>query len=162
MSTSSLFPEAPKNGELERKLITNTDAALRFVMAGNAYFTLRSKRTEARYTFRVAAPKSNQDIRFVSLLVGPDNVSNYAYIGLIKENGEFTLTKGSKMGEDTLPVRAFKWFYVYLRESTNRLQLPMDVEFWHEGRCGRCGRMLTVPESIAAGIGPECAGRMAA
>jgi hypothetical protein len=26
------------------------------------------------------------------------------------------------------------------------------------GRCGRCGRTLTKPESIAAGIGPVCAG----
>jgi hypothetical protein len=28
---------------------------------------------------------------------------------------------------------------------------------WHEGRCGRCGRKLTVPESIESGFGPECA-----
>jgi hypothetical protein len=31
------------------------------------------------------------------------------------------------------------------------------VEFWHEGKCCRCGRKLTVPASIASGIGPECA-----
>ena len=31
------------------------------------------------------------------------------------------------------------------------------LEVWHEGRCGRCNRALTVPESIASGIGPECA-----
>jgi len=27
---------------------------------------------------------------------------------------------------------------------------------FHEGACGRCGRTLTVPESIASGFGPEC------
>lgn len=26
-----------------------------------------------------------------------------------------------------------------------------------EGACGRCGRKLTVPGSIASGIGPTCA-----
>jgi predicted metal-dependent hydrolase len=26
----------------------------------------------------------------------------------------------------------------------------------HEGKCGRCGRLLTVPSSIESGIGPEC------
>lgn len=30
------------------------------------------------------------------------------------------------------------------------------VEIWHEGKCGRCGRQLTVPESIESGFGPEC------
>ena len=33
---------------------------------------------------------------------------------------------------------------------------------WHEGRCGRCGRKLTVPESIEAGYGPECINLVAA
>jgi hypothetical protein len=30
------------------------------------------------------------------------------------------------------------------------------VEFWHEGKCGRCNRKLTVPSSIESGFGPEC------
>jgi len=33
------------------------------------------------------------------------------------------------------------------------------LEIWHEGRCGRCNRKLTVPASIALGIGPECGQR---
>jgi hypothetical protein len=35
----------------------------------------------------------------------------------------------------------------------------VDLEVWHEGRCGACGRRLTVPESIERGLGPECYGR---
>jgi hypothetical protein len=34
--------------------------------------------------------------------------------------------------------------------------LPNFIEIWHEGRCGKCGRTLTVPDSIANGLGPEC------
>ena len=40
--------------------------------------------------------------------------------------------------------------------------MPANVEINHEGRCGRCGRALTVPESVASGIGPESALKMAA
>lgn len=35
------------------------------------------------------------------------------------------------------------------------------ADYGHElGECGVCGRTLTNPESIAAGIGPICAGRL--
>jgi hypothetical protein len=33
-------------------------------------------------------------------------------------------------------------------------------EVYHEGRCGRCNRKLTVPESIETGLGPECASKL--
>ena len=41
---------------------------------------------------------------------------------------------------------------------TTKAALPKTVEVWHEGICGRCGRKLTVPESVERGLGPECAG----
>jgi hypothetical protein len=30
----------------------------------------------------------------------------------------------------------------------------------HENHCGRCGRTLTVPESVERGIGPDCLAKM--
>lgn len=83
-------------------------------------------------------------------------MGDYTYLGML-ESERFRLTRASKMTPDSAPVRAFD-FFVH-----NVIQLerePGALEIWHEGRCGRCGRKLTVPESIAAGIGPECAGRM--
>jgi hypothetical protein len=152
----------------QRGRITNTDEALKFIMAGNAYFTLRSVRTSTRYTYRMAMPKkAREDAKlgsrpwyYVSLLNGPDNTHNYTWMGTILANGNFKQAPQRFVGMDAPSMRAFLWFYRYLNESSNRSQLPMDVEFWHEGRCGRCGRLLTVPESIARGIGPECAGRL--
>jgi hypothetical protein len=35
--------------------------------------------------------------------------------------------------------------------------LPNIVEVHHNGHCARCGRMLTVPESLYTGFGPDCA-----
>ena len=92
---------------------------------------------------------------FVSLLSGPDNESDFVYLGMVSDN-VFRLTRKSRMTSDSLPVRAFTWAFTKLVQRT----MPPQLEVWHEGRCGRCNRKLTVPESVAAGIGPECAGRM--
>ena len=54
---------------------------------------------------------------------------------------------------DDLKAKAFAWFWRVLNGSGN---FPAGFEFWHEGRCCRCGKRLTVPESIQGGIGPEC------
>jgi hypothetical protein len=53
-----------------------------------------------------------------------------------------------------MSVKAFDWFFNN-RVSCNT-DLPESVEFFHEGRCGKCGRKLTTPESVTAGFGPEC------
>jgi hypothetical protein len=142
--------------------ITDAVAARDFILAGNAYFTIRSQKTGTRYTYRVSLPR-NEDRKkiypasyFVALLTGPDNEGDYTYLGIIKDLNTFRLTRASRMTSDSVPVRAFR----YIFERLCLKQLPEDAEIFHEGRCGRCGRKLTVPESIERGIGPECAAIM--
>lgn len=148
---------------------TSAAAALRFILAGNAYFTLRSRKSGTRYTYRVRLAEddnpnslfstalSRQQKWFVSLLAGPENTSDYVYLGLAEGHfPTFRLTRASKMTADSAPAKAIKFLF----EMLNRDTLLPGLEIWHEGRCGRCGRMLTVPESITAGLGPDCAGRM--
>jgi Family of unknown function (DUF6011) len=138
--------------------LTDAVNAKRFIFAGNAYFTVRSVKTGVRYTFRVIANKGLQTpAYFVYFLTGPDNTSDYTYLGIIR-TGRFFLTKASTMTEDSTPVKAFRWVFDHIQKEC----FPPKTEVWHDGRCGRCGRKLTVPESVGAGIGPECAGRMAA
>ena len=133
-----------------------------FMLGGKAYFTLRSVKTGTRFTYRVteAEPKEGYEKYgkswFVSLLNGPDNWSNYQYMGQIRQDRRFYITKGSKVGADASSARAFSWVW-------SRLTAGQDingVEVWHEGKCGRCGRKLTVPESIETGFGPECASKL--
>ena len=81
-----------------------------------------------------------------------DNWSNYAYIGLLTQAG-LRLTAKSNASEDAPSVKAFRYAWNALVNGV----IPGTLEIWHEGSCGRCGRTLTVPESIASGIGPECA-----
>jgi len=130
---------------------------LNFMLAGNARITLQSEKTGVRYTYRVRQTE-NGDAYFVSLLTGSDNESDYTYMGLMQPDLYFRLTKASRYGTQTAPVRAFCYVMKHLATG----HMPPSVEISHEGRCGRCGRALTVPSSIASGIGPECAMKMAA
>lgn len=121
-----------------------------YALAGRAIITMVGK--TARFTYRIKqASKDDKPIAlwFVSLLTGPDNSADYKYIGVIREDGRFGLTGKSKLKSDAPGVQAMIWI------SRNWESFAMDV--WHEGVCGRCGRKLTVPESIALGIGPVCA-----
>lgn len=52
-----------------------------------------------------------------------------------------------------MKAKVFPWLWSYINAARD---LPVQVEVWHEGRCGHCGRRLTVPESIADGLGPRC------
>lgn len=53
-------------------------------------------------------------------------------------------------------AEAFVWLWCHLIAVK---AFPEGVQLWHEGRCGRCGRTLTDPESCARGLGPICAGK---
>lgn len=139
---------------MEAHRITDATEAIEFMLAGNAHLTLRSGKTGTRYTYRVKRAK-DKPLWFVSTLYGSDNVSDYRYLGVIRDH-EFMFTQKSKQLMSSPQFIAFQWA---LRQLIERGEVPAQLEVWHEGRCGRCGRLLTVPESIASGIGPECAKR---
>lgn len=132
-----------------------------FMLAGNAIFTYRSQKTGTRFTYKVSeADKKNPTDApafFVSLLAGPDNMSDYTYLGMIKE-GKFFATKASRHMEKAPSFVTFQWALTSFYK--NVMTMPANLEVWHVGRCGRCGRPLTVPESVASGIGPDCAAQM--
>ena len=143
---------------------------LQFMFGGNATFTLVSVKTGARYTYKIRhcdsydpryARKGNV-MSFVSVMTGSDNEANYSYLGLFRVCEGYSHGAKSKIAEAAPCSQAFAWFYklIYSTPVLEADALPASVEFWHEGKCGRCGRKLTVPESIARGIGPECATRI--
>lgn len=139
----------------------NATDAVRFILGGKATFTARSLRTGVRYTFKVDAAKDGGDTFFVSLLTGENNESDYSYIGILSTRGtgrmHFKTTAKSRLTPDSAPVKGIGYITAALADH----DLPANVELWHEGRCARCRRKLTVPESIASGFGPECAGKAA-
>ncbi len=126
-----------------------------FALAGSATLTLESVKTGARFTFKIEAADDG-GLHFVKVLTGADNENDFAYLGTIRAD-RFAHGRKSKIGLDAPSARAFAWAWPHLAAGT----IPDALNVWHEGRCGRCNRKLTVPESIASGFGPECSGRVA-
>lgn len=133
-----------------------------FVFAGNATFTIINEKTGGRYTFKLTRPKAIQggtlDVWFVKVLRTSDNESGYSFVGTVFEKDNerggtfkyYNHSYKSTISEEAPSVVAFMWFL------THRHQLPDLVKVYHEGKCGHCGRKLTVPESIKSGFGPKC------
>lgn len=137
-----------------RRPIETAERAIGFIQGGNARVTFVSQKTNARFTFRVRAADSG-DVFFVSLLNGKDNENNYVYIGYMRDGTFYHGGRKSHVTRDAASFCAFD--YVWLALTRNAM--PKDCAIWHEGACCRCGRALTVPQSIASGIGPECAAK---
>jgi len=136
--------------------------AKRFLLAGKAIFTLVGR--DSRYTYKIAkvepviGSRYTMPAYFVSLLTGPDNTSEYTYLGVLDAGtGQVRLTAKSHYRDDSVPVKAIRWAFGYIWSSKD---LPAPARVLHAGRCGRCGRLLTVPSSIETGFGPECAGKI--
>jgi hypothetical protein len=179
--------------------LTTPHAARAFLLGGHAVVTLVSKKTGTRFTYRVSAVPGPSRVNsppehafFVSVLSGPENTADYAYIGLWKpEERRFFRTAKSRVKSDDAPsFAAFAWMLRALFGMCQALRqgspgvlvaclahvnadgtcpmvhahvtdgpMPAELEVWHQGSCGKCGRPLTVPESIASGIGPVCASK---
>jgi hypothetical protein len=141
-----------------------------FLLAGHALFTIVSKKTGARKTFKVSQAKGEgkSGLFFVNLLVGSNNTEDYKYLGalFVKSAGpaaEFASHpllgwKINKQNWGEEAAAGFEWIVRHLNGATET-NLFDAAEVWHEGRCGKCGRVLTDPASISSGLGPVCAGR---
>ncbi len=125
----------------------NNTEALKFMFAGNSTATFVNTKTDNRFTFKLKQ-KKDSNLFFVSVLTSSDV---YTYIGTVI-NGQFKHGRKSKINKDAQSVRVFEYVFKNLLSAS----LPEFIEVWHEGRCGKCGRTLTVPSSIATGLGPEC------
>lgn len=137
---------------------------LKFMLAGKATFTIVSVQTGKRYTYVIQSSdkkwtpdEKNPRIWWVRYLYGPDNESSYRYLATIKATGAICITTGSHVDANSEVFKAIKFVYDFLRLNN---RMPNLVELHHAGKCGRCGRKLTVPESITSGFGPECRGKV--
>lgn len=138
---------------------------LKFILAGNAIFTARSEKTGIHFTFRVrqCPDEPKKRLWFAQVLCGPNNEEDYQYLGTIRPRLsmipndpaaqlEFSHGVKSRIRLDAPSAVAARWVLGHLLAGK-----PMPgCTIFHEGRCGRCGRKLTVPESISSGFGPEC------
>lgn len=85
--------------------------------------------------------------RIISLLIGPDNTNDYEQVGEITPMGVWMWQRwrGKKPEE-----------YAKLVFDLMKGEKIEGFEVQESRRCLRCNRPLTTPESLAAGVGPEC------
>lgn len=140
------------------RLLTAANAH-RYITSGHAAVTVVSVSTGNRYTYRVGRQRPTQPW-FVKVMFGPDNTGDFAYMGhFFSDRGVYTPGRypaKTNITPEDVRQRVFGrlWRAILLGS------LPPEVELWHEGTCGRCGRPLTVPESVAQGLGPDCLEKM--
>jgi len=136
-------------------LITDASDALEFAFGGRARFTLVSRASGKRYTYKLSKAKDNDTMFFASILTrgSNDDDAAYDYIGFVRRDGDVaTLIAGQKGNPHHPAYQALGWSISRLTAGA----VPDQLEFWHEGRCARCAHPLTDPASIKRGFGPEC------
>jgi hypothetical protein len=76
-----------------RGQFSDAASARKFMTAGKAFITLVSKKTGERFTYRLVASEPTPDFpdpaTFVGALTGPDNNSDYSYLGRIDHKNRF-------------------------------------------------------------------------
>lgn len=144
-----------------------------FFTGGKCFFTVKvpvafasEHKTELHYTYRIEQAEPTERFpkpaHFVKLLTGPNNTEDYSYLGMLNaETGEVRLTAKSFARDTAWSVRIVRRVLaqVFEGEGVPAIQ-KAGWEVDHMGKCGRCGRPLTVPESLECGVGPDCAALM--
>lgn len=128
--------------------MTNQQIML-FLLGGKATFTLESKKTGKHYTFK-AVTSDNKKLIWISILTNGDE---YIYLGTVfttSPNWIYKIT--AKSNPENKLHSILDWFFKLL----NSNHLHPNLIFRHAGRCSRCSRKLTTPESLDAGMGPIC------
>ena len=132
----------------------------KFIFAGNCTFTMFNSRTGKHLTYKVQKlkphkkkPGTTDDVWFISALTGSNNEDDFAFIGSIRFPNavcSYNHSAKAKLPKDDLRSISFAWF------AQNINALPDSIRVFHEGTCAKCGRKLTVPESVKSGYGPSC------
>ncbi len=143
---------------MEATLISN-EIALPFLLAGKCEVTIKSLQSGNHFTYNLKRKESTMEgtkyIYFVNVQKkGGDSV----YAGIVfydERNDVFCFNQGKKgqMGINNTEIKAL----IYVMNKLHYGHHHIDVEIYHCGKCGRCGKKLTTPESILTGLGPECA-----
>lgn len=137
-------------GEDKVSVLETLTLAWLYILAGNAIVTLESVATGKRFTYKVER-KGDERFYFISVLTGPDI---YKYLGcLAGEELKYRPDRKRRIGNDAPSRKAWHWLMRCIDQDRD---VSGQLVIWHSGRCGRCNRELTTPESIRRGLGPIC------
>lgn len=137
------------------------DAWLEFVagQVSKGFYTVAHEDGTHR-TFKVGQWKDDtrrpgQKIRWIGLLTGASNVSDYTTAARQGDDGKISLMP-KFTNNDALAADLALLF----GEDVEGRAKAREAYAMKSGRCSRCGLMLTVPASLHRGLGPDCAGKV--
>ena len=123
-------------------------------LAGNATITLHSANTDRHFTYKIIQSKDKEELFFIKLLHGADNEQDYKYVGCYYRDTHYfhPCKTYQQIPKRNWPASLQAVYYLL----EHLYDVPDMLHVYHEGKCARCGRKLTTPESILSGFGPEC------
>lgn len=128
------------------------------VLAGKARLTIKNPISGQHIKIRMLRKKDRATGEFgscyflhVALLGDGDLGYNYAG-AYFSDSGRF------KTGRDVVNGSMLDTISRFVVASISHPEKLQKAEIEHAGKCCRCGRTLTHPESIRSGLGPECFG----
>lgn len=137
-----------------------TDQFPRLLLAGKSTLTLRNPARGTHIRVRMYNRKDHSTGKpsscyFLKVSLLGDGDAGYKYAGAyFSDSKRF---KAAPELEVDPPLAAVVSLILRAIDTPNVLSA---AEIMHEGKCCRCGRKLTHPESIETGLGPECGGRV--
>lgn len=125
----------------------------------NGIYTLFNPASGQHRTFRIRTwvQDDGHEARVVGLLTGPENTTDYTDFGFVRDDGRGIVVwkKWRGIGEYEAYARCF---WSMLVDGPQGPYASRGVTVRASRTCLRCNRVLTTPESIRDGMGPECAG----
>ena len=146
-----------KNTNDEQSGLIKQSDAISFMLAGKAEFVLHSTKTNEDFKFLITRRESNSNkeeyVYFVNIVLAREKI----YAGHIRfdtNTEEFIFTQGNK-GQSSPKDRNVRTL-MYVLNKLIRYESIDTLRVYHVGKCGRCSKRLTTPESILTGLGPTC------
>jgi len=163
---AGLFKEEPEAAEDVRGRYKIGWEFVTSSVSGASIFTITDETLGKRFTYsvkrkelRASGQYPARTAYFLGELTGPDNNSDYSYVGELDIGAKkLRFTRKSFMSDTAPGVVVFRKYLDAVLAGHDPEARGLLVH--HCGKCGRCGRRLTVPESIEMGLGPECAGKV--
>lgn len=151
------------------------ETAKTFLLAGRCVVTLEDVLTERRWTYSI---RQRVDMGYVDDKLKDGTVKKRwtvvkrhpfwkvylklagvrPFVGTI--DAKLVFRAGSGIDKRYVTAESINMIGDVLRDLNAGTDRSNQVRIWHRGLCGRCEKTLTVPSSIATGIGPDCAKRM--
>lgn len=128
-----------------------------FANLKTGYYTIVFPEQNTHRTLRIQRAKYGhfEGKLIISKLTGSDNTSNYTGLAHIENDGSLRIWQKSNLSD--AQKRSLTYFLTCILNDATPYGKAYALK---SGNCFRCNRLLTNPESIDNGIGPECIKKM--